>query len=112
MSSVYEGDPHGRQAPTSGLATASLVFGIIGLIGCGCLFGIPSIVAIVLGHAATGKTRPGLRGGHGLAVAGLILGYVVLVPAIVVSGIMVYALITEPAMVAGWVNDLFSALGA
>lgn len=70
-------------APTSGWATASLVFGIFGLLGGFCLFAIPCIVAVICGHVGLSATKDGSRGGRGMAVAGLILGYVVVGPAIV-----------------------------
>jgi len=54
---------------TSGLAIASL---IVSIVGCGWL----SLVAVILGHLARGQIRRerGLQGA-GLALAGLILGY-------------------------------------
>jgi len=59
--------------PTSPLAIWSLVCGCLTLL-CGLLAAIP---AIVLGHLALGdiKKNPG-RSGRGLALAGLIIGYV------------------------------------
>jgi hypothetical protein len=61
--------------PTSGLAIASLVSGIIGWI---LLPILGSIVAIVLGNSARKETRatPPRAGGDGLATAGIILGWV------------------------------------
>lgn len=64
--------------PTSGMATASLVFGIAGLF-LFCLV-IPSLVAVICGHEAIKVTKGGHQAGHGQAVAGLILGYVVMIP--------------------------------
>ena len=60
-----------RPSRTSGLAVASLVFSLVGPLG--------SIPAIVCGHLALRKikTEPSLRG-YGLGLAGLIIGYVVL----------------------------------
>lgn len=75
--------------PTSGLATASMVLGIIGLLVGWCTFGLPSFIAVFLGHAALKETRTGVRGGHGMAIAGLILGYIVAVPAAVVTVIFI-----------------------
>lgn len=75
--------------PTSGLATASMVLGIIGLLVGWCMLGIPSIVAVFLGHAALRETRTGERGGHGMAVAGLILGYILAIPTAVVAIILI-----------------------
>lgn len=102
-------DGRGRPAgpPTSGLAVASLIFGIAGLVGSWCLLGIPSIVAVILGHAATRQTKRGLRPGHGLAVAGLILGYVIAIPAIIASVAFVVMAFVQPASAAAWVNGVF-----
>lgn len=61
--------------PTSGYATASLVFGIIGVLGGWCMFGIPCVIAVLTGHLALKETKTGQRGGHGMAIAGLIMGY-------------------------------------
>lgn len=61
--------------PTSGLAVASMICGIAGAVLCFLV--IPSIVAVILGHMALKETANGVRAGHGQAIAGLILGYVV-----------------------------------
>lgn len=64
---------------TSGLATASLIFGILSWLGA-VVVGAP-LIAIVCGHVALSKIKHsgGRVGGRGLAVAGLVLGYVSLV---------------------------------
>lgn len=67
---------------TSGMATASLVLGILGVLGGWCLFGLPCVLAVILGHLALRETRDGRRSGHGMAVAGLVLGYVFVGPMI------------------------------
>lgn len=62
---------------TSGTATASMVCGIIGLIGCCCCpMLLASLAAIVTGHLAMNElnNRPGLQG-RGMAIAGLVMGY-------------------------------------
>jgi hypothetical protein len=68
--------------PTSGLAIASMVCGILSLFFCFCggmLLGIP---AVICGHMAlkqTGSESPGMpprMGGRGMAIAGLIMGYI------------------------------------
>ena len=68
----------GSSIPTRcGLATASLVLGILSLVLCiiGPLFGIP---AVICGHKAMGliKRSGGALDGHGLALGGLITGYI------------------------------------
>ncbi len=57
----------------SGKATASLVCGILL-----CLSPISSIIAVVLGHLALSeiKKSAGRMAGHGMAIAGLVLGYI------------------------------------
>ncbi|MGW0804805.1 DUF4190 domain-containing protein [Nonomuraea sp. NPDC002799] len=104
---------YGRQPPpqpTSGAAVASLIFGLIGLFLSWCLFGIPSILAIVFGHVASRTTKRGLKPGHGMAVAGLILGYVVVVPVLIVSVLVLgYA---PPESIADWINTFFTWLFA
>jgi hypothetical protein len=60
--------------PTSGLAIASLICGIMGLISCMFLPGIP---AVICGHMALKRIEdPAARlTGRGIAIAGLIMGY-------------------------------------
>jgi hypothetical protein len=56
--------------PTNGLAVAALVLGIV------WAFWIGSALAIVFGHVALGQIRQRNQSGKGMAVAGLVLGYV------------------------------------
>jgi Domain of unknown function (DUF4190) len=75
--------PSGFQhPPTNGLAIASLVLGIVGWIPCG----VGSIVAIVLGFVARSQIRAsqGRQGGDGLALAGIILGFLAVALAIAI----------------------------
>ena len=74
-----------RATPTSALAITSLVFGIV------CWLALPvlgSLVAIVCGHLARRDIREarGALAGDGLAVGGLVLGYLHL--ATVVVGVL------------------------
>lgn len=55
--------------PTSGLAIASLVCGLLHVCGLG------SVLAVVFGHLGLGEVRRGERSGGGIAMAGLVLGY-------------------------------------
>ena len=73
-----------QAAPTSGWATASLVFGILGVLGGFCLFAIPCLAAVICGHAGLIDTKTGAKGGRGMAVTGLILRYLFIGPAIAV----------------------------
>lgn len=82
--------------PADTLAIVSLVLGILGFICAGPLFSIP---AIVCGHIARKKIRetPAPSDKGGLAMAGLILGYVGLVVFVIV---MVFYVIAVAAAVA------------
>jgi hypothetical protein len=76
------GGPAPRQTPkTSGLAIASLVCGIL------FLCGLTAIAAVICGHLAKSRIarNPNLKG-NGLALAGLILGYIGV--ALMVAGIV------------------------
>jgi len=62
-------------AQQSGLAVTSLVLGVLSLVCFGILTGVP---AIICGHIARDRARrlPAQYGGAGLALAGLVLGYI------------------------------------
>ncbi|HEV7646796.1 MAG TPA: DUF4190 domain-containing protein [Actinophytocola sp.] len=62
--------PYPVTRPTSGLAVAALVLGIV------WVWGIGSILAVIFGHIALSETKNGRKGGQGLAVAGLVLGWI------------------------------------
>ena len=55
---------------TNGFAIASLVFGIL------WLFWLGSLLAVIFGHVAVVQTRKRGQRGRGLAIAGLVLGYI------------------------------------
>jgi len=57
--------------PVSGLAIAALVCGIVGFFTAG----LASIPAVICGHMAWRETSSGTHSGHGMAIAGLALGY-------------------------------------
>jgi hypothetical protein len=80
--------PYGQPATAkTGLATTSLVLGILSIICLGPLLGIP---AIICGHIARGKIKrsPGGYAGGGMALAGLILGYLSLVLALLMAAVL------------------------
>jgi uncharacterized protein DUF4190 len=79
MSPAY---PYG--ARTNSLAVASLIFGIASW--CACPF-VGGVAAVILGHIARGQIRRTGEAGGGLALAGLILGYLHLVGAVLVTAI-------------------------
>ncbi|GAA3962443.1 DUF4190 domain-containing protein [Actinomadura viridis] len=61
--------------PNNGMATASLVLGIIGIFACG----LTSILAIIFGHVAHSQIKRTGEGGAGMATAGLVMGYILTV---------------------------------
>src|SRR5215467_1849495 len=78
------------QPQTDGKATASLILGILSILCLGLLTGLP---AIILGHISRGNIEQsrGRLTGAGMALAGLILGYVS-----IVSTILIIAAIAIP----------------
>lgn len=62
-------------APTSSKATTSLILGIISLVACGLLLGIP---AMIVGRQAKREIKEsgGRVGGDGLATAGFVTGLI------------------------------------
>jgi len=70
----YPGYPGGMQRPKegSGLAVGSLVCSIVGIVLCF----VVTIAGIVMGHIAYAKAKRGEAEGQGVALAGIIVGYV------------------------------------
>lgn len=64
------GPPMARQE--QGMAVASLVCSLVGLIMC-----FPAILGIIFGHIGYSKAKRGEAGGQGMAMAGMIIGYVI-----------------------------------
>jgi hypothetical protein len=63
--------PYYWSPPTNGFAIASLVCGIVGM-------GIGSVLALVFGYVAKRQIDEshGMQGGRGLAIAGIVLGWI------------------------------------
>ncbi len=77
----YQGQYPNQVQTANGMAIASMVLGIVGILSvfCYCFGLIPSILAIIFGHIAKGQIRRGQGSGDGMALAGLILGYITVV---------------------------------
>jgi hypothetical protein len=71
-------------AKTNGLAIASLACGLSQFV----LGPLPTIPAIVLGHLARGQIRRTGEQGAGLALAGLILGWVTVILGVIAIGLL------------------------
>jgi hypothetical protein len=78
--------PIGSRTPaavgTSGMAIASMVLGIVGVI-ISTLF-IPSILALVFGFVSRGQVERTGQQGRGMAVAGIVLGIVGIVLGVII----------------------------
>lgn len=77
----YGGHLYHAAPTTSGLAVASFVVSLVGIAGClafAPLVLITAVPAIAMGHVARTqiKRSNGALGGDGLAIAGLVIGYV------------------------------------
>lgn len=66
------------------MAIASLVCSLLGL----------SLVGVILGHLAMGQIKRTGEGGHGLALAGTIIGYVSLAIVLVVLALWFFAAVS------------------
>ena len=84
-SNVPGGGSYGRELP-KGLAIASLLLGIAGIVTAFLLFGgLLGLVALILGFVALGKAKRGEAGGRGLAIGGIVTGAIALLLAILLA---------------------------
>lgn len=60
----------------NGMAITSMILGIVGVISCGAI--VFSVGAIIFGHVAQSQIKRTRENGNGMAVTGLILGYLFL----------------------------------
>jgi hypothetical protein len=74
----YAGPPVG---PRNGLGIASLITAVIALITCASVVigVILGIVAIVIGFAARGRVKRGEANNGGVAIAGIVLGFIAII---------------------------------
>lgn len=79
----YQPYPAGAPMPmkqgNSGMAIASLVCSLVGVIPCFWLFQIMGLLGTVFGFVGLKQTKDGARRGRGMALAGLIIGIVLVV---------------------------------
>jgi len=82
----------------SPLAIWSLILGILAIISCGPITGIP---AIICGHMARSRIKmaPDTLTGNGMAMAGLIMGYFSVVAFILLTIALIFIAIMTPAMI-------------
>jgi hypothetical protein len=72
-------------APRNGLGTTALVLAIIGLLTCWTVFGgiILGVVAVILGFIGRARVKRGEATNGGVAIAGIVLGFLSIVAAAV-----------------------------
>jgi hypothetical protein len=99
------------QTPSQGLAIGSMVCGIIAFILCctGVLAAVIAISAVVLGHLAISKNKQNSAayGGKGMARAGLVLGYLGLLGAVVFIALNLWIATMSPQEIEDKVISLF-----
>jgi Domain of unknown function (DUF4190) len=83
------GAPMAAKQGNSGMAIASLVCSLVGVIPCFWLFQIMGVLGTIFGFIGLKQTKSGERGGRGMALAGVVIGIVLVVLCI---GIWVYFL--------------------
>jgi hypothetical protein len=86
---------YGPPRGTNALAIASLVCSIVW--ACGAA----SLAAVITGHLARGQVRRTGEQGGGMALAGLIIGYLGLAVVVGYLVFLVVVLVTDP----GWLDD-------
>lgn len=90
---AVEGPPDApAQSGTNGFAVASLVLGIVWIMGVG------SILALVFGYVAKGQidTSGGRQTGRGMAIAGIVLGWIGVALLLVMIALMVAGVSVMP----------------
>jgi uncharacterized protein DUF4190 len=96
MPAPYAQPAYGYGPRTNSLAIASLVTGILAWVACPLL---GAILAIIFGHVARGQIKQSGEAGGGMAVAGLVLGYVNLAGTLLVG--IVWVLFVAGAIIGG-----------
>ena len=92
VAGAYPSMPYQHRPGTNGKAIAGLVLALLGVVFCG----VPSIAGLILGAVAMRETKRSGQSGHGIALAGTIIG-------IVVTGLWgLYWLLVGTIALSGW----------
>jgi hypothetical protein len=95
----YPGYPGGYTTPgvpvgqkSNGLAIASMVVSICGLVLVACYGagGILGLIGAILGHVAQKQISERGEGGNGMALAGIICGWIALALGVIIFGVIIY----------------------
>ncbi|MEU8005788.1 DUF4190 domain-containing protein [Catellatospora sp. NPDC049111] len=78
---------------TNGMAIASMVLGIVGLLMCWCygIGALPGLIGAILGHVSQKQIRERQQEGRGMAIAGIITGWSAV--ALTVIGVAIVAIL-------------------
>ena len=68
----------------SRMAIASLVLSLVGIIPCFWGFQIPGLLGVIFGFVGLSQTKNNARRGRGMAIAGLVIGIILIVIAVAV----------------------------
>lgn len=78
--------PYGAGVPpqptNSGMAIAGMVLSLVGLIPCFWVFQIPAVLGTIFGFIGMKQTKGGARKGRGMAIAGVVVGIILIVVAV------------------------------
>lgn len=74
----YAGGPP-AQSNNSGMAVTGMVLSLVGLIPCFWFFQVPGLLGIIFGFLGMGQTKDGRQRGRGMAIAGVVIGIVLVV---------------------------------
>ncbi len=105
--------PNPTPRTTNTLAIISFICGLLGLVGSIPSVGVLNIVAIVMGHMARSQIRQNLNeDGAGMALAGLIMGYIglLIVPLVVLAIVVIVMILLYGMSFDAAVNELFKWL--
>jgi hypothetical protein len=80
-------NPYGAvpaQQKNNGMAIASLVLSLVGIIPCFWVLQVPGLLGIIFGFVGRGQIRRsgGTQKGNGMALAGIVIGIVLIVAAV------------------------------
>jgi hypothetical protein len=93
----YPNGPYQAAPATDGLAIASLVVSCAAVAGL-CLWGIGGVLGIVgaiLGHVARRRIRASGAAGSGLALAGIIIGWILTALSVVGAAVLIFFFMTQ-----------------
>jgi hypothetical protein len=78
-------------ARTNGLAIASMVTSLVGvlLLICYGVGGLPGLIGAILGHVSRRQIRERAEAGDGMALAGVIVGWITVALSVVIIGLVI-----------------------